>query len=239
MKLLIGCPVRAREWIIGSYLEHAVEAARKVTEDFAFVFVAPESDHATLQEIDRKSRELCVTSWVAFTAEETGVDRRVWNTDRYDHMVYLRNTLLRQVRESHQKPDFFLSLYSDILIHPEQIRSLVDNIEGFDAIGGKAHLSVTGTRNPTYGMFKRGQRDGSFRRSDHSGVMQVDVLMAIKLMKPSAYAIDYVPNRYGEDIGWSLAAKEAELLLRWDGTYTSKHVMKPDLLDKVDDRCGY
>ena len=190
MKILIGCPVKAREWIIGSYIEYAYEAAKKVTDDFAFVFVAPEQDHATLQEIDRKSRELSVTSWVAFTTEETGEDRRVWNKARYEHMVYLRNTLLRQVRESQMKPDYFLSLDSDILVHPDQIKSLVDNIGDYDAIGGKAHLSVTGNRNPTYGIIKRNHTDGSFRRSDHIGLMDVDIIMAIKLMTPKAFFID-------------------------------------------------
>lgn len=238
MRLLIGCPVRAREWIIGPYLEHAYDAAKKVTDDFAFIFVAPEDDHLTLQEIDRKSRELCVTSWVAFTAEDVGEDRRTWNQDRYEHMVYLRNKLLCMARDARQQPDFFLSLDSDILIHPNQIESLVNNIGEYDAIGGKAYLSAVDKRNPTYGILKRNQ-DGAFRRSEHDGVIDVDVLMAIKLMRPSAFNVDYVPNRYGEDIGWSMAAKAEGLKFRWDGTYASKHVMRPELLDKVDVRCGY
>ena len=49
MRLLIGCPVRAREWIIDEYLDHAYDAASKVTDDFGFLFVTPEDDYGMLR----------------------------------------------------------------------------------------------------------------------------------------------------------------------------------------------
>jgi hypothetical protein len=69
--------------------------------------------------------------------------------------------------------------------------------------------------------------------------MPVDVIMAMKLMKPSAYWVDYRDHEQGEDVGWSIACQEQHLRLGWDGRVCSKHVMKPEQLDPIDARCGY
>jgi hypothetical protein len=63
--------------------------------------------------------------------------------------------------------------------------------------------------------------------------------LAIKLMSPRAYNIDYRFHHQGEDIGWSVAATEKGLKLGWDGRICSKHVMAADQLQLVDPRCGY
>jgi hypothetical protein len=71
------------------------------------------------------------------------------------------------------------------------------------------------------------------------GCFPVGVIMAIKLMTPPAYNVDYEWNHQGEDIGWSLAALARGLKLGWDSRTTTKHVFYPHLLDEVDPRCGY
>lgn len=98
---------------------------------------------------------------------------------------------------------------------------------------GKAYMSKAGVANPSYANFNK---QGSLVRSDSCGVFPVDVIMAIKLMKPSAYNVDYKPARQGEDIGWSLHCKEKGLKLGWTGEVTSRHVMSKKDLDKNDIR---
>lgn len=240
-KLLIGCPIRSREWAVEAYFNHAVPAARNATDNFAFAFVVPKDDEATIDEIHKASRRHEVNSWLAFTSEPAREDKRVWNTDRYEEMCVVRNAFLRQARDGEQQPDYLLSLDSDIQIHPAQIRTMIENLEvhpEWAAIGGKCYLSATGRQHPSYGHIKKG-KTGAFRRSDSEGVFKVDIIMAIKLMKPEAYNVDYKANRYGEDIGWSIEAREAGLKLGWDGTHTSKHVMKPEHNGREDPRCGY
>ena len=159
-------------------------------------------------------------------------DVRDWNNDRYERMTFLRNQLLGTVRE--YNPDYFLSLDSDIFIAEDSLVTLFESIENFDAVGGKCYMSP-GTRAPSYAMMPH----TTLLRPDSSEVMEVEIIMAMKLMKPSAYKVDYVTHYHGEDIGWSLECKVAGLRLGWDGRITNKHCMdKSDVL-VVDPRCGY
>jgi len=217
-------------------MDFATYAVARVTKDFEFVFLAGQDD-PTHDLIVSAAERLGVRTTIIGTGEDARADDRVWNHDRYEHMADLRNQLLTYVRS--EEPDVFLSLDSDMLMHPNQFESMIDNIGDYDAIGGKAYLSPTGRNCPTYGIFKRGTKGGAFRREESEGVLKVDVLMAIKAMRPSAYAIDYKAANLGEDIGWSLNAREAGLTFGWDGTFTTKHVMNSERIDQVDNRCGY
>lgn len=162
------------------------------------------------------------------------VDRRDWCEARYHHMVWLRNVLLAEVRRL--EPRWFLSLDSDILLAPGVLANLLETAETYDAVGGKCYMTPDGTMCPSYadtinlyGM----------RRDDTDQVIPVDTIMAIKLMGPAAYAVDYQFHFHGEDLGWSAAVKAKGLSLGWDGRVASKHVMSPEVLDKLDPRCGY
>ena len=63
--------------------------------------------------------------------------------------------------------------------------------------------------------------------------------MAIKMMSPKAYNIDYESHIHGEDLGWSKAVKNAGGQMLWDGQVASKHVMNMKMFDVVDKRVGY
>lgn len=161
-------------------------------------------------------------------------DTRVWNESRYHHMVFLRNHLLAVVR--HMEPEYFLSLDSDILVHQQVLVHLLETIKSFDAVGGKLYMTQMGTIAPSYANLVNA---AGLSRPDFDGVMAVDVIMAMKLMTPAAYAVDYRYHFQGEDIGWSLAVRKLGMKLGWDGRICSKHVMAPGDLLPVDPRCGY
>lgn len=180
-------------------------------------------------------------TWIGAIGEEERSDKREWNSFRYDKMVALRNILLGGVREV--GPPMFLSLDSDILLNRDALKSMVANLNDdtrpgypYAACGGKAYMTTTGTSHPSYGMMSR---ENMLRRQDSDGVLKVDVIMAIKLMLPAAYNVDYEWASQGEDIGWSQNCQKQQLNLLWDGTYTSKHVMRPKELECVDVRAGY
>lgn len=98
-------------------------------------------------------------------------------------------------------------------------------------------MTLRGTHCPSYAKFKR---DGTgLLRQNASAVFKVDVIMAIKLMKPQAYNVDYAADTRGEDIGWSINCRNEGLKLGWDGRVTNKHVMLPELLEPVDKRVGF
>ena len=233
MKLLIGCPISDRAWILPKWFEHCYISAENAQVDIEFVFVASKNDKDSLDVVTHKN------STIVMVDEAIRKDHRTWNISRYEHMCFLRNSLLSEVRTI--APTYFLSLDSDILLHPNAISSLLDASQqhpGAWAIGGKCYLSTATRYHPNMGTFKQGQSD-TFTRKDSNALHPVDILMAIKLMKPESYNIDYVVNRLGEDIGWSKQVIAAGGSFFWDGRVANKHIMDKKLIDKFDERVGF
>lgn len=226
--MLVGCPVSHRAWVLPTWYEHVERACAEIGEKPEYVFVLDPNDRSTAEIV------LEHPPVVVFQVDEDrSADVRDWSHDRFAHMAQLRNHLLSVVREI--EPEFFLSLDSDILLHPDALKNLIQSTERFDAVGGATFMTGAGTSCPSFGLFTR---DG-LRRDLAGGVFPVDVIMAIKLMKPAAYAVPYVAHKLGEDIGWSKNCTAAGVKLGFDGRAYSKHVMSPAALGRTDPRVGY
>jgi hypothetical protein len=237
MKFLVGCPVSGRNWILPTWLQHTLAAFDGRTQP-EFLFIVPESDQETLDLLESwKERVTVHIVTVDDTPREEDQDRH-WNRPRYEQMVELRNILLQEVRKL--QPEFFLSLDSDILLHPDAVISALQTMQRTqaDAVGLKCYLSVSGKLHPNAGLWNDKQKD-RYYRYDQDRPYEVDILMAIKLMTPRAYNVDYTYHRHGEDLGWSAEANKKGLLFVWDGTYCNKHVMNKDMLHSVDRRVGW
>lgn len=235
MKVLIGCPVRSREWVMSHWLMHSSLAADIAGVDIEYVFVMSKED-PTLAVIEKNAS---APFHVLDSQERVERDERHWNHTRYREMTRLRNWLLAEVRQ--REPDLFLSLDSDILLHPDALVYLLQSVEHFDAVGGKCWMTDT-TDACSYIQLVNSH---GFHRPDVRSVIPVDVIMAIKLMTPSALAVDYIFDSDGEDVGWSRQATKAGLKLGFDGRVCSKHVMArlnrngTSRLTTVDNRCGF
>lgn len=248
--IVVGCPVSKREWIMDHWFNFTKQALDRVECRFRYVFVGDASGDETFEVIQRRAGDLAT---VVETHEYRALDERSWTTERKNQMVVYRNVMLDAVRA--MEPDYFLSLDSDILLHPDAISSMIDTLHRkrwdtfAEAVGGKCYMTPLPegplVNNPRVGTacpsFLLKGRAGMFRRRDPEipSVIEVDILMAIKLMTPAAYAIDYQPHQWGEDIGWSLACHDAGLRFLWDGQVTNKHVMRPQDLHVLDPRCGF
>lgn len=231
MKFVVGCPVKNRAWILPRWREHVEAACEVAGVEPTYLFVAGTSRDESL--------DLCVEMGTTVVVDETPDDgiMRSWGSRRYDTMVYARNRLLQGVRE--KEADYFLSVDSDILLHPEAIKFLLETSENANAVGGRVYLALPPNEKITNAAFF--SSDNTLRRLDTTGVLvgnNVEVLMALKLMDRQAYSVDYAWDRHGEDIGWSRAVKEAGLAMAWDGRATSLHVMEKYLLDTPDKREG-
>lgn len=156
-----------------------------------------------------------------------------WVHERYEHMAGVRNRLLGIVRL--HRPEWFWSVDSDVLVHPDTLRSALSLTDRFDAVGSKCYMTGPERDFPSFGMWHPGA--GGISRYDSNGQFPVDIIMAIKLMSPGAYGVDYAFHHQGEDLGWSFACRDAGLKLGWDGAITSRHVCEPELLDVDDARC--
>lgn len=241
MRVVAGCPVSNREWIISEWVYHLVMARDEAPGIDLSLYACGAEDDPTLVVFE----EACLVNGIDFICRYTGEQRRNadvrdWIDSRYEQMARVRNFMLNDIRSI--GPDFFLSIDSDVLIGPGVLSSMIDNMNDYDAVGSKTYLAMSPRRgsNPVCNVVNYAHlRNGQIRRRDQQGYFPVDVLMAIKMMSPKAYAVDYTPHRLGEDIGWSLACKEAGLTLGWDGRKVSKHCMKKEHLMTIDERVGW
>ena len=247
MRIAVGCPIRNRAWIFPQWAEHVRSAFGVVGLKPYWVFaigVGPSGKDDGTQKMvtDLYKREPGM--WCEISEPEIPSVRVNWTRERLAHMADYRNALLGVVRAA--QPDFFLSVDSDILLHPCALKTLLDTIEKehmiagglqkFDAVGGKTFLSEASRHLTSWANLNP---QGGLARQDSNGVFRCEVLMALKLMTPAAYNIDYDFHQHGEDIGWSKNCAKAGLTLGWDGRITSKHCMYPEQLEKPDPRVGW
>jgi hypothetical protein len=230
--IAVGCPVAHRSWVLDAWFDHIHEACDVADVEPQFVFAGDPERDRSFRVIERRAPDAIV----AFAPNTKGDDTRTWDYARYQTMAAVRTLLLEAVRDLN--PSFFLSIDSDILLHPEVLDLLLGDMETdpWDAIGARCYLTPTGRNCPSWGRLNS---QGSLQRMDSTGYFEVPILMAIKLMRPTAYHVDYVAHLQGEDIGWSLACEQAGLKLAWDGRLGNKHVMTPNQLRLLDARVGY
>jgi len=235
--LAVGCPVRDRAWAIPFWFEHLLNAlgpAEIDRSDVTAVFVGDYSEDGTFRVIEENCLKYSINLLVMDRPGTGGTYVRDWKMSRYEQMAELRNALLDGVQSI--GPDLFWSLDSDILVADQTLASAIDALDAFDAVGSRCYLSNKGTWCPNYANLSS---TGSLLREDSDALKKVGVLMAAKLMTPQAYQIRYVGHRQGEDIGWSLNARKAGLVLGWDGRTISKHVFTPSRINEIDPRCGF
>lgn len=233
MRLLIFAPVVRREWIIDRWLENAAASAEAAGVDCSFLLLGGMND-PTFDVVDGLPQYDVARIYVD---ESRDADVRDWAHDRFQRMAELRNILLGYVRHD-EGLDYALSLDTDVLLHPDTIGNLIESQAAmhWDAVGGYCYLSEN-RRCPSYGALPA---PWVIHRPDIPGEVHVcSVLMAIILMTAPAWNVDYAFNEHGEDIGWALNAKKAELKVGVDARVTNKHVMTPSRIDIVDPRCGF
>jgi hypothetical protein len=229
-ELLIGCPISHRAWIVPRWHDHVKRAAAEAGVSFSYAFVMDQLDTFTLAAIEALPNEVVID----FVDDHRQADERVWNAERYWHMVEIRNRLLRTVQLL--DPPLFLSLDSDILLHPDALKNMIESTDKFDVVGGKAFMMSTGLSHPSWGFPTTG---GGIHRSDAHGVFAVDIVMAIKLLTPKAYGVQYEFHSHGEDVGFSRNCRAAGLGIGVDARVCNKHVMTREWLERIDERCGF
>lgn len=241
MKLIIGCPIYNRAWIL-PYWFQCIERQSVSLEDIGFVFIASQDDTETLSllELWRKRHPEVEIFDVAFPTDVNHFSHaegsRHWTISKYENMVKLRNHLLTIVRK--YQPDYFMSLDSDILLtNPNTLELLISHIkEGADAVNPLMYMTPSGTQFPSVMKWvdesnAKATRDIEFPLGTY---FKSDVIMAAKMMSQKVYnAIDYSIHSQGEDLGWSAACNKAGFDL-YAATYIyAIHVMHQGMLAEV------
>lgn len=236
MKLLVACPVRDRAWILPLWHSHLLDALPSGVE-LECLFLAGTDDAETLAVVREIGDVIEVEEsgpGVSFLGVEFGAKNRQWDIPKFDHMVTIRNRLMEEAVK--RSPDRYLSLDSDILLHPEALTNLIESSSSYDLVGGKAYMGP-GVASPSAANMRY---LSGMTRITSAGPCRVDVIMAIKLMNPAAFGkASYVTHRQGEDIGFCLDAKRKGLTIGYDGRVCSKHIMTREALHQYDKRCGF
>lgn len=229
MRILVGCPVYQRAWILDRWFDHLDIQGYDL--DYTFALTLGTDD--TLDVIERRTSKARIGFW---PLDANHSEKRKWDVERYSLLSDMRNRLLEYVRFI--QPDYYFSLDSDILLPPDAISRLIEAAESYDAVAPLVYLAPGNITNAFLG--KKGQH---FRRAPVYGAVQtVDVICAAKLMTPAIYKderVYYYPHHLGEDLGWSYKAQMCGFKLGFDTRVATKHIMDPRQLDKVDKRIGW
>lgn len=230
MRVLVGCPVYERAWILPRWFDHIEDALWGY--DVEFVFALTPSRDGTDDLIRERGAAIGPTRIFSFLDGTHSTERRWSDKGRIETMVAMRNKLLRDVR--YREPDYYFSLDSDILI-PRDVTKLFEQTD-YDAVSPLAYLG-SGSITNAFTNHRNGVRH---RVKVYDALQTADVLCAAKVMSPLVYEqVNYSHHRMGEDIGWSDAAKAAGFKLGIDTSVRCKHVMSPDDLERFDARIGW
>lgn len=241
MKLVIGCPVYKRDWILPLWIKH-VKSQGLNFKDVGFVFEVSPDDEKTVsilkqwRDADKSLGLFDINTRddiAHFSHRDNG---RQWTLSKYENMVSLRNSILNRVREI--SPDYYFSLDSDIILtNPNTIRLLTSHIDdGANAVSPLMFMTPVGTKYPSVMTWRKDDPNRAYRESDYplGTYFKSDVIMAAKMMSKDVYEnVDYSVHRQGEDVGWSLSCREKGFSLYSASYIYSVHVMSELALEDI------
>lgn len=152
-----------------------------------------------------------------------------YSDHEYEFMASLRNDLRGTI--ANEAPDWFFSLDSDILLPtPDSLRELIETAQEHQAngIAPLVNMMQHPEAPPAWNwMMLRDALTGADRAPMPSqDVFPVTVIMAAMLLDRRAMMVPWANHPQGEDIGWSIRAKQADLLLLSDSRIVCEHRMR-------------
>lgn len=241
MKLIIGCPIYDRAWILPLWLD-AIQKQSINLSDVGFVFAAAENDTSTIDILNKWKSfnnqielfDIFYPQNVNHFSHEDGT--RHWTISKYENMVNLRNQLLSRVRS--YQPDYFFSLDSDIIIkNPSTIELLVAHIkDGADAVNPLMFMTPAGSMFPSVMTWESEPGGKAHRNFGYplGTYFKADVIMAAKMMSKDVYNnVSYEIHAQGEDLGWSSNCAKQGFNLYCASYIYAIHVMHKRMLQDV------
>lgn len=250
MKLIIGCPIYKRDWILPQWVKCIINQSVDMT-DVGFIFETSPDDLATTnslltwRNLDKRFPLFEINERTDIKHFEHQNNGRQWTMSKYHNMVSLRNSLLSKVRK--YSPDFYFSLDSDILLtNPNTIELLMAHIkDGADAVSPLMFMTPNDSQYPGVMSWKDNDQQYAYREERYplGTYFKSDIIMAAKMMSREVYNnVDYEFNKQGEDVGWSSAANRKGYKLHCASYIYAPHIMSPavyqDYLTNGDSRAN-
>lgn len=235
MKLIIGCPIYKRDWILPGWINCIINQSIDMS-DVGLIFETSPNDFETVnslitwKKLDKRFQIFDINERSDISHFEHENNGRQWTMSKYHNMVSLRNSLLSSVRQ--YKPDFYLSLDSDILIsNPNTIELLIAHIkDGADAVSPLMFMTPNDRRFPSVMSWTEHDQNLGYRKESYplGEYFQSDIIMAAKMMSKDVYDnVDYEFHKQGEDLGWCKNAREKNYKL-----YSASYIYAPHIMSK-------
>lgn len=239
MKITVFAPVTQRGWIIKKWLDSIVAQDIDADIDVVVLYGDPEGETPdnTRDVLDQERR---IPVYTFQDIDERHVADRKWNQERYATMARLRNQLLDEislptpVNGKVTRPDYALSCDTDMLMPPNCLSVLVDQMQQYDGVAPLTYMTPSGTNYPNVLDLP-----GKKRPVIKQDTFQVDACFGVVLMNRPLYMnARYSVHRAGEDLGWAQDVRRLGLKLGLCPLVKVKHVMTREMLDHEDWRVG-
>jgi len=235
MKLVIGCPIYKRSWILDEWIQSILAQSLSLS-NIGFVFETSPDDDETVnklnawKQLDKRIPHFDIVCREDIPHFEHTDNGRQWTISKYVNMVNLRNSVLSKVREL--EPDYYFSLDSDILLkNSNTLELLIAHIkEGADAVNPLMFMTPVGTNFPSVMTWRDSTSNRGYRKKDYplGTYFKSDVIMAAKMMSKKVYqTVDYEVHPQGEDLGWSLNCRKLGYELFCASYVYAPHIMSP------------
>ena len=217
MKLIIGCPLKDRAWILPSWFTALAEQG---IEHEVLVLLSPSSDDTEQILLDHGAG-------IIYDDEEgrplSEIDSHGWGSlPTYEYMARVRNRLKNEAFD--KGADYFLSLDSDILLPAGGLASLLTFAETHQGVVSPAVNMATGTVAWNT-MRWDGELGSPTRDRGELPGFEADVIMAAMLIDRSAKDCDWRHHSAGEDIGFCINARNLGVKLWWYPPVRCNHIM--------------
>ena len=222
MRVLIGCPVVSRAWILPEWFD-AIEA--QGIECSVLVVMSPSADNT--EEILKDRGAEILYDDRSSVRTETEALAHIWGKmDVYSYMAGLRNGLVAAAKE--READYFFSLDSDIILPPGALENLLRfAVTHKGVIAPAVNMTLNSVAWNVMDWVDRRQPNMAERRSipeRKSGPQ--DVVMAAMLL--DAYGMDcqWRAHQQGEDVGFCIDAHNRGIKCWWVPEVRCQHIMR-------------
>jgi GT2 family glycosyltransferase len=231
--VMIGCPIRNREWILSQYLEHLYNLDYS-KENIILCFIVNDSkdksEEILLKWIKEHEAEY---RWIYFSKIDLGQveDQRTHDVRSkiYTTLSQLRNQLLADALASNC--EYFYSIDSDILVPPDSLNKLIECKKDIIAaqIWNDSTKTFPNIMVNTNGVIRHYL---SFPRNE---VFRCDVTGAVYLISRRVLeaGVKYGYHHQGEDIAFCQEAKSKGFEIWANSSVQPKHIMSREQLPTI------
>ena len=214
-RILIGCPVRNRAWILPEYLRH-IESLEYPKEFITCCFIINDSADKTKDILSKwqsenysKYESIKIIEINFGNGNDMGESGYGRQNDKKKYacrkkviiptLAILRNRLLEEAREGNY--DYFFSIDSDILVNPDILNKLIETGKGI--VAGLVHNGEV-----EYNFL---QFSGKSRKFLPDKLFEVKTTGAVVLISSKVFNnenIQYGNNSKGEDVDFCESARQ-------------------------------